>query len=118
MHWRWLEQKAQLTMQSGLATLVLPAVYLTGALRLHVCMRACVCACVRFGEPPPTCDAGALGAVALLHLLILLEAGKGQHAVSHPAVGHLLNEPVRQLALGPKAGRTQGQCLLGLWASG
>lgn len=62
-----------------------------------------------------TSDAGALGAIGLLELLLVLEGGKGVDQVCDAARLQLLQKlRVAHIALGAEAGRPQGECLLGL----
>jgi hypothetical protein len=50
-----------------------------------------------------TQQARTLGAICLLQLLVLLEAGKRQNAVSHTYLADAVNELGGQLTLGAKA---------------
>ncbi len=61
-----------------------------------------------------TCQAGALGTIALLEVLVGLEGGKRHHCVQEARVGHLLEVGVAQLALGPKAAGPKCEGVLGL----
>jgi hypothetical protein len=61
-----------------------------------------------------TGQAAALGAVALLELLLVLEVGERQDAVDDAALGDALEQRRRQLALAAKAQDLGRQGLLGL----
>ena len=63
----------------------------------------------------PTCQPAALGAVALLQLLLVLERSKAQDVVHYAALGNLVQQLRAELALAAKAAGLQGErvlCLL------
>ena len=68
--------------------------------------------------PARTRQPAALGSVALLQLLLVLEGGKAEDVVHDATLGHLVHEWASQLTLAAKAAGLDCQRLLGLLGTG